>query len=163
MNPLRMILVGVAVNAVFTGLTSAMGTGMGQRGHFQGASTVSRYDQYENLSDVRLLVGTRRWDWCFSLFIIRACNLLSLEDTTASALGVNVNRNRLLVSAVAVLLAAISTAVVGTIGFLGLIVPHIGRHFVGSDHKKLIPFSAPARRPDLTDRRYAGKNHRGAL
>ena len=52
------------------------------------------------------------------------------------------NRNRLFVSVVAVLLAAISTAVVGTIGFLGLIVPHIGRHFVGSDHKKLIPFSA---------------------
>lgn len=141
-NPLRMILVGVAVNAVFTGLTSAMGTGMASGDISKAASTVSGMINMKTWSDVRLLVSYTAVGLVLSLFTIRACNLLSLEDTTASALGVNVNRNRLFVSVVAVLLAAISTAVVGTIGFLGLIVPHIGRHFVGSDHKKLIPFSA---------------------
>ena len=47
-----------------------------------------------------------------------------------------------MISLVAVLLASISTAVAGAISFLGLIVPHIGRILVGSDHKMLIPFSA---------------------
>jgi iron complex transport system permease protein len=45
------------------------------------------------------------------------------------------------VSLVAVLLASISTAIVGTISFLGLIVPHIARLLVGSNHKVLIPYT----------------------
>ena len=66
---------------------------------------------------------------------------MSLEDKTARGLGVNVNLMRILISLVAVLLASISTAVVGAISFLGLIVPHIGRLLVGSDHRALVPFS----------------------
>ena len=53
----------------------------------------------------------------------------------------NVNRTRIIISVIAVILASISTAVVGAISFLGLIVPHIGRILVGSDHKRLVPFS----------------------
>jgi iron complex transport system permease protein len=52
-----------------------------------------------------------------------------------------VTKSRLAVSFVAVLLASIATAIVGVVGFLGLIVPHIGRLLVGSDHRVLIPFS----------------------
>lgn len=69
------------------------------------------------------------------------CDILSLEDKTARSLGVNVNLMRILISLVAVLLAAISAAVAGSISFLGLIVPHMGRILVGSEHKKLLPFS----------------------
>ena len=43
---------------------------------------------------------------------------------------------------VAILLASITTAIVGVIGFLGLCVPHIARLIVGTNHKILIPFSA---------------------
>lgn len=140
LNPLRMILVGVAVNAVFTGLTSAMGTGMGSTDAATAATQVSGMISMKTWEDVQLLVGYVAVGLILSLFTMRACNLMSLQDSTAGSLGVNVNRNRILVSAVAVLLASISTAVVGTIGFLALIVPHMGRHFVGSDHKRLIPF-----------------------
>ena len=45
------------------------------------------------------------------------------------------------ISAVAVFLAATATAVVGIISFVGLIVPHIARMLMGSDHKYTIPFS----------------------
>ena len=48
---------------------------------------------------------------------------------------------RIIVSVIAVLLASISTAVVGPISFLGLIVPHIARILVGSNHKILVPYS----------------------
>ena len=51
------------------------------------------------------------------------------------------NRTRLIISLVAVFLAATSTAVVGIISFVGLIVPHISRMLMGSDHKYTIPFS----------------------
>ena len=77
-----------------------------------------------------------------AMLFTQECNLLSLEDKTARSLGVNVNVTRIVISLVAVLLASISTAVAGAISFLGLIVPHIGRILVGSDHKMLLPFSA---------------------
>lgn len=77
-----------------------------------------------------------------AMLFTQECNLLSLEDKTARGLGVNVNVTRIVISLVAVLLASISTAVAGAISFLGLIVPHIGRILVGSNHKMLIPFSA---------------------
>ena len=77
-----------------------------------------------------------------AMLFTQECNLLSLEDKTARSLGVNVNVTRIVISLVAVLLASISTAVAGAISFLGLIVPHIGRILVGSNHKMLIPFSA---------------------
>ena len=68
--------------------------------------------------------------------------LKALEDKTARSLGINVNAMRIVISLIAVLLASISTAVAGVSSFLGLIVPHIGRILVGSDHKALVPFSA---------------------
>ena len=49
---------------------------------------------------------------------------------------------RIGISAIAVLLVSISTAIMGPISFLGLIVPHIARLLVGGDHKVLIPYSA---------------------
>ena len=69
------------------------------------------------------------------------CNLLALEDKTLRSLGINVNKIRFYVCTVAVLLSSISTAIVGVVGFLGLIVPHIARLIVGNNHKVLIPFS----------------------
>lgn len=141
LNPLRMILVGVAVNAVFSGLSSAMGTSMFGGNISSAATTLSGMISMKTWADVKILVGYVVAGLLLSLLTIRACNLMALKDATAGALGVNVHRNRLLVSTVAVLLASISTAVVGTIGFLALIVPHMGRYFVGSDHKRLIPFS----------------------
>lgn len=60
---------------------------------------------------------------------------------SARSLGVNVTRSRILISCVAVLLSGISTAIIGPISFLGLIVPHIARLLVGSNHKALIPYS----------------------
>ena len=66
---------------------------------------------------------------------------MNLSDEAATNLGFNVNKTRLGLSAVAVFLAATSTAIVGIISFVGLIVPHISRMIIGSNHKYSIPFS----------------------
>ena len=47
-----------------------------------------------------------------------------------------------MISVLSVLMASVFTAIVGAVSFLGLIVPHVGRMLVGSDHKKLLPYSA---------------------
>ncbi|MBN1289314.1 MAG: iron ABC transporter permease [Actinobacteria bacterium] len=69
-------------------------------------------------------------------------NVMTLGDEEAKSLGINVNKMRLFFIAVSTLIVASSISAVGTIAWLGLVVPHIGRYLAGSDHKTLIPFSA---------------------
>lgn len=140
LSPLRIILVGVAVNAMFSGLMSAFNSGTGS--NYSGVAsivnaniTMKTWDDFETLLWY-VVVGL-----IASIFVTGQCNLLALEDKTARSLGVNVTRSRIVISVVAVLLAAISTAVIGPISFLGLIVPHIARLLVGSNHKVLVPYT----------------------
>lgn len=140
LSPLRIILVGVAVNAMFTGLMSAFNSSTGS--NYSGvASIVNANITMKTWSDVRILLVYTVIGLVSSLFVLGQCNLLALEDKTARSIGVNVTRTRIIVSVIAVLLASISTAVIGPISFLGLIVPHIARLLVGSNHKVLVPYS----------------------
>lgn len=140
LSPLRIILVGVAVNALCTGLMSAFNSATGSS--YTGVASIvnanitqKTWDDFQTLA-VYVVIGL-----VASFFVTNQCNLLSLEDKTARSLGMNVTRSRIVISVTAVLLASISTAVVGAISFLGLIVPHIARLLVGSNHKVLLPYS----------------------
>lgn len=139
-SPLRIILVGVAVSAMFSGLSSAFSSMSGQS-YTQTASMVNANISMKTWEDVRLLAVYTVIGLILSLFMAKKCNLMALEDKTIRGLGINVNTLRIVISFAAVLLASITTAIAGTISFVGLIVPHIGRLLVGNDHKKLIPFS----------------------
>ena len=140
LSPLRIILVGVAVNAMFSGLSSALNSMTG--GNASGvAAIVNGNITMKTWEDVGTLLPYVAAGLLLALCLAGRCNLLSLEDQTARSLGVNVNALRILISLAAVLLAGISTAVAGAVSFLGLIVPHMGRLLVGSDHRALIPFS----------------------
>ena len=140
LSPLRLILVGVAVNAMFTGLMSAFSSGTGS--NYSGvASIVNSNITQKTWDDFRILFCYAAVGLVISLFLTKYCNLLALEDRAVRALGVNVTAVRLIISAAACLLASISTAVIGPISFLGLIVPHIARLLVGSNHKILLPYA----------------------
>lgn len=69
-------------------------------------------------------------------------NLVALGDETATGLGLNVRWQRLLLLTVAALLASVVTAVVGVMGFIGLMAPHIARRLVGGDHRVMLPVAA---------------------
>lgn len=66
-------------------------------------------------------------------------NLLVLGDEVAISLGVRVERVRGMFILLSSLLAGAAVSAVGLLGFVGLIVPHMARLFVGSDYKKLVP------------------------
>ena len=143
LSPLRIILTGVAVDAFFTGLSSAFNSMSG--GNMSGvASIVEANITQKTWDDVTTMVPYVVAGLFLACLFIRECNLMSLEDKTVRSLGMNVNATRIVISLIAVLLASISTAIAGAVSFLGLIVPHIGRILVGSDHRALIPFSALA-------------------
>lgn len=69
-------------------------------------------------------------------------DLLSLGDASATGLGIRVPLLRLVLLAVATVLASVSVAVVGVMGFIGLMAPHIARRLVGGSHRWLLPASA---------------------
>lgn len=137
-KPIRIILAGVAVNAILGGATSLISIlhadkVQGVLMWLNGSMNAKTWVHAQTLipySAVGLLV---------SVLCIRGANLLQLGDTVATNLGANVNRLRLILSAVAVFLAGISVATVGLIGFVGLIVPHICRRLAGTDYRFLLP------------------------
>ena len=69
-------------------------------------------------------------------------NLLSLDDMDAAALGQRVAGLRWIVVALVALIVAAQVSVSGIVGWVGLIVPHFARMFVGPDHRRLLPASA---------------------
>lgn len=77
-----------------------------------------------------------------SLCLSRVLDVLSLGDAAAHGLGVNVAASRIACLAVAAMLAGAAVSFAGLIGFVGLVVPHIARHFVGSRSRDVIAASA---------------------
>lgn len=141
LSPIRLILVGVAINAVFSGLSDTF--------NFRGSYTVTSISPtttstlaMKTWRDVEIMTTFGTIGLLLAFMLFASCNLLVLQDKTARNLGVSVARSRLFVSAIAVLLAAVSTAIAGMIAFIGLLIPHIARQLVGSDHKVLLPFTA---------------------
>ena len=139
-KPGRIVLAGVAVNAILGGVISFLSTMYSDRIQsamlwLNGSLATKTWVHVEMLF-IYSIIGL-----IISLFLIRSANILQLGDDAATNLGVNANYSRLIICSVAVFLAAISTSVVGVISFVGLIIPHIARMIMGSDHKYTIPFS----------------------
>ena len=87
------------------------------------------------------------WPWAavtlpLALGCAGVANALNLGDNLAMGLGLRVERARLLLLFLAVVLTAAAVSVVGALGFLGLIAPHIARRLVGNDARRLFPLSA---------------------
>ncbi|GLC87705.1 FecCD family ABC transporter permease [Lysinibacillus piscis] len=143
LSPLKLILVGIAINAMFTGLTEAF-ISLGGSLNTSAASVIGSNLTMRTWQDVSMLVTYGTVGLVAAFAVYHWCNLLVLQDKTVKSLGFQVERARLIIAAIAVLLAAVSVVVAGVISFVGLLVPHIARRFVGYDHKVLIPFTALA-------------------
>lgn len=139
-NAIRMILAGVAVNAFF--------------GAIMGLLTIYNREELQNalgwlngslanisINEMRTMIFYGVIALIIGAFLIPKCNLLHLDDDSLHNLGERVSLTRFLVSLGAVLLASVSVSIVGVIGFVGLVVPHIARLIIGTNHIKLYPLS----------------------
>jgi iron complex transport system permease protein len=141
--PGRTILAGIAVSSLGASLTSFVifwtATGDSYReiiawllGSLAGAdwSAVFIAGSALLLIGLPLMVGGR------------ALDAFAFGDTSAAALGVNVARTRLLLLIGTALLTGAMVAVSGSIGFVGLVLPHAVRLVVGTRHRTLLPLAA---------------------
>ncbi|MGG0480648.1 iron ABC transporter permease [Priestia megaterium] len=77
-----------------------------------------------------------------SIFLGRSVSLIAMGDDIAVNLGVKTNRIRVIGITLAVILAGVSVSAVGSIAFVGLVIPHIARKLVGGNYQLIIPMSA---------------------
>ncbi len=139
-DPLRIILSGVAINSVLGAYNSFL-----QLLHSDNLSGVLAF-MNGSLSgrswiQVKIACSYGAVGLCLGFCCIKTANILLLGDEMAKSLGANVNKGRIFLSAVSAFLAAATVSIVGMIGFVGLVVPHIARMLVGSDYKALLPVS----------------------
>lgn len=140
-RPIRIILAGVAVSAFLGSGISALMIFYSDRVHgalmwMVGGLSARSWPHLDLILPYSLLGGALAWLGASRL------NLLQLGDDMARGLGLNVEVNRLLLTAVAALLAASAVSVAGLLGFVGLVVPHAARLLIGSDYRYLLPASA---------------------
>ncbi|RKX00282.1 iron ABC transporter permease [Corynebacterium diphtheriae] len=142
-TPLKLALSGAATAAALSSLTSAIllprANVMDEFRNWQIGSVSGA--QWESLAVALPLLGL---GFAIVFLTSSGLNALSLGDDVATSLGINLTRTRILVTFGAVLLCGTATAVTGPIAFVGLIVPHVLRLLLGTDHRILIPASALA-------------------
>jgi iron complex transport system permease protein len=138
-----LILSGVALAALFSAITSFLL-------FYSGASHDARRLIFWILGGL----GGAQWVYVFGLLSVliiagmvlilfaRDLNALALGEEMAAHLGIEPRHLRRILLIAVTALTAVAVAVSGTIGFVGLIVPHILRLIVGPDHRMLLPASA---------------------
>lgn len=138
----RLLLAGIALNALLGAVTS----------YVLSNSTLT-YER--NAQIIFWLLGgleDRTWEhvWMASPILLggallwplgRPMDLLSLGAAEAQSLGVDVRRLRRQMLGLTTVLTALATAVAGTVGFVGLIVPHVLRLLLGPEHRRLVPLA----------------------
>ena len=142
-NITQLLLSGVAISMIMDGFTSIIklsapnALGLHNAEFWMSGSLAGAKWAYLGLPFIGLVI-------CMAVLMInyRGLNLLLLGEESAGALGVNVPRFQKLLVLIASLIAGVTIAVSGTIGFVGLMVPHFTRLLVGGDHRKVLPISA---------------------
>lgn len=141
---MRLVLSGVALGYVamagtsFAQLQAEPGQVRGILFWMMGSVAGARWEGLLLPTIVMVLAGA----WLLSQ--ARGLNALALGDDDAVAVGVNLRRFRLGLLIVAALLTAVTVAVAGGVGFVGLIIPHAVRMIVGADYRRLLPVAALA-------------------
>ena len=139
-QPIRIILAGVAVSALFGAGISGLMVFYSDRVHgaltFMNGSLSTR-----SWPEVSTILPYSIFGVIVSILLAERLNILVLGDDTARGLGLNVEATRLGLTALAALLAASAVSVVGLLGFVGLIIPHAVRMMIGMDYKYLLPGS----------------------
>lgn len=140
--PIRLVLVGVAVSAILRAVTNylvytAPAEASVRQATFWMLGGLSGAEGMDiPIPLITLIIST-----IIMMILAMPLNAMMMGDSSAITLGVNINLIRKILIIDSALLTSTSVAVSGCIGFIGLVVPHIVRSLVGSDHRKVIPIS----------------------
>jgi iron complex transport system permease protein len=141
-SPTVMIMAGIAVMYIFNAMTTVMML-MADPNDLQAVyewqvGSLGRM----TWDGVPVMVGVTVIGVIIVQFLSKKLNVLAAGDDMANSLGVSANNLRTIIMIVVALMAAAIVSFTGLIGFVGLVVPHVVRLFIGADNRYLIPASA---------------------
>ena len=142
MDPVLLVLAGCAVGLFLTALAQGVAIffNIGYALTFWTAGGVAGIRADTLAMTAPFIVGAL----AAACALARRVSVLSLGDEAAAGLGVAVGKSRALCLAVVLVLAGAAVALAGPVAFVGLMVPHIVRRFVGADYRAVIPASLVA-------------------
>lgn len=139
---MTLLLAGVAVGMLLGAITSGLLTMMNEQQTQQYLFWMVGGLDFRRWEHVYLALGPITIGLLLMLLSARHLNILVLGETEAKAVGMPVELYRAGLLLLASMTTATSVCVSGNIGFVGLIIPHMLRIFVGADHRVLLPASA---------------------
>jgi len=138
-----LILAGVALGAFLGSITSYLMIISGDRLHGIIAWLMGRFS-LSNWEQVWVIVVPCVIGVVVIWLHARPLNVMQLDEEQAQQLGINVERVKLILLVAATLITAAAVSFVGTIGFVGIIIPHAVRLIWGPDHRFLLPLTTLA-------------------
>lgn len=141
-TPVRLILIGIGVNAglnaviSYKSLTSSKGDYAQVLTWINGSLWGSSWTYVKLVAPIILVL------FLFIMYKCRSLDVMQLGDELATGLGVNVQKESVILFFTAAILAAVATSVAGNIAFLGLIGPQIAKRLVGVRHRLFLPIGA---------------------
>jgi iron complex transport system permease protein len=139
---LSLILAGIAIGSFFSALLSLMKYAADPINQLPAITywlmgslaSVSSKDLF--IAAIPMVIGI------ITLVMMRwRFNVLAMGEEEAMALGINTGKLRAIIIVCCTMITASAVCISGTIGWVGLVIPHVGRALVGPDHQKLIPVS----------------------
>jgi iron complex transport system permease protein len=139
----QLVLAGIAVSALFGAITNFMIYHTKTGSDKVKTATYWMMGSLSGASWEKLKYATIAFVICLILilFLSKGLDVLLLGDDVAVTVGVNTERLKMGIIILATLLTGVIVSISGTIGFVGLTIPHITRSIVGTKHKRLIPAS----------------------
>ena len=141
LTPIKIVLAGAAITALFVSFTQGLlvidEQGL-QSVLFWLAGSVSGRSIEMLVPVLPFILGVT----VVAIFMGRSINILQSGDDIAKGLGQRTMLTKITLGIIIIILAGSSVAVAGSIGFIGLIVPHMAIQLVGTDYRWIIPYSA---------------------
>lgn len=141
MMPMNLTLAGTALGALFYSITQGL-LAINEAQLDQVLFWLAGSVQGRDLQMLWVVLPFFAIGWLITAIMAKQLNLLSLGEDVAKGLGLNVLKTKLLIVLIVVLLAGGSVAIAGPISFIGLIIPHIARKIIGTEHQWYIPLAA---------------------
>lgn len=142
-TPFKMILAGMVISSICSSLTSLI---IFLSKDNEGIRTVNFWMMGSlagaEWSNIVLPIAISVIPLIYLFTQYRNLNLMVLGDETSITLGLNIEKHRKIYMILSSLITGVIVSVCGTIGFVGIMIPHIVRLIFGTDHKTLLPFSA---------------------
>lgn len=139
-TPDRMVLAGMAISTLFSSVTSGivLKTGM--------TSAMMKYTAGSSAStvwlDIKIAAPFFLMGFIAALLISRVLTVMNLGEEVSRGLGANIKLIKFVSTMVVLVLSAVAVVIIGPVGYVGLMVPHIVRYFVGTDYRLVLPSCA---------------------